>query len=88
MTDEPHDPSGIRSIDAIAVRKTPEGRLPSRAEVLHEISENTPNLLCAGDEGLEALGLLVERARIIEWNEALPHSMIEHLAERLLVMAG
>jgi hypothetical protein len=88
FTDEPHDRSGITSIDAIAVRRTPEGRLPSRAEVLHGISENSPNLLCVGGEGLEALGLLVERAQLIEWNEARPHSMIERLAEKPLVMAG
>ena len=88
FTDEQHNFSSIRSIDAIAVKRTPEGRLPSRAEVLHEVSENSPNLRSVGGKGLEALGLLVERAQLIEWNEARPHSLIERLAEKPLVMAG
>lgn len=81
---EGRDCSSIMSIDAIAVKKTPEGRLPSRAEVLHEISENSPNLRCVGGKGLEALGLLVERAQLIEWNETRPDLMIERLAKEPL----
>jgi hypothetical protein len=88
FTGERHNSSRITSIDAIAVRRTPEGRLPSRAEVLHEISENSPNLRCVGGKGLESLGLLVERAQLIEWNEARPYSLIERLAGKPLVMAG
>jgi hypothetical protein len=88
FTDELHNCSSITSIDAIAVRRTPEGHLPSRAAVLREISENSPNLRSVGRKGVEALELLVERAELIEWNEARPHSIVERLSEKPLVFAG
>ena len=80
------DGSSIESIDAIAVRRTPEGRLPSRAEVLSELAQHASNLRSVGAEGFEALGLLVERAQLIEWDEIRPQSMFERLAEKSLVM--
>ena len=88
LHDELHTCSSITSIDAIAVKKTPEGNLPSRADVLREISENCPNLRSVGEKGEEALELLVERAELIEWDEARPHSMIECLSGNPLVRAG
>jgi len=88
FNDEPHTSSTITSIDAIAVRRTPEGHLPSSADVLREISGNSPNLRSVGEKGEKALELLVERAELIEWNEARPHSMIERLSGNPVVLAG
>jgi hypothetical protein len=88
FTDELNNRSSITSIDAIAVRRTAEGHLPTRADVLQEVSENSPNLLSVGGKGGEALELLVERAELIEWNEARPHSMIKRLSEKPLELAG
>jgi hypothetical protein len=88
FTNELNNYPSITSIDAIAVRRTAEGHLPSRADVLQEVSENSPNLRSVGGKGVEALELLVERAELIEWNEARPHSMIERLSEKPLVLAG
>lgn len=73
--------SSIGSIDAIAVKRTAEGRLPSQAEVLYELAQRARNLRSVGRDGLEALGLLVERAKLIEWDETNPHSMLERLTE-------
>ena len=78
--------SSIRSIDAIAVKRTAEGRLPSRAEVLYELAQSALNLRSSGADGLEALGLLVERAELIEWDEKQPDSTLERLTKTSLFM--
>jgi hypothetical protein len=78
--------SSIESIDAIAVKRTREGRLPSRAEVLYELAQRARNLRSVGADGLEALGLLVERAKLIEWDETRPDSMLGRLTEESLFM--
>lgn len=76
--------TGIESVDAIAVERTAAGRLPSRAEVLFELAQRTPNLPSIGGRGLDALGSMVERAELIEWNESRPDSTLKQLAGALV----
>jgi len=73
----------IESIDAIAVAPTESGQLPTRAEVLFDLAQRAPNLHSVGEEGLEALASLVERAELIPWNEARPHDLLKQLAGTL-----
>jgi len=78
--------AGLSSIDFIAVTRGPDGRLPSRSEVLFELTQRVGNMRGVGANGLEALGLLVERAQLIEWDEARPHAMLERVAEKPVAM--
>lgn len=78
--------SSIASIEAIAVEGTSDGRPPTRAEVLSELARSARNLHSVGGDGLEALGLLVEHAELVEWDATRPQSMIECLTEKSIVM--
>jgi hypothetical protein len=73
------------SLDAIAVFPTPDGALPSRAEVLFELAQHAPNLRSVGEAGLEALGSFVESAELVEWDESRPTQALAHLAGKLAV---
>ena len=75
----------MESLDAIAVFPTPDGALPSRAEVLFELAQHAPNLRSVGEAGLEALGAFVESAELVEWDESRPTKALAHLAGKLTV---
>lgn len=72
------------SIDAIAVPRNSDGTLPSRADVLFDLAQHAPNLHSVGGQGLSAMGTMVERAELIEWNEASPGGALERLTSRPL----
>jgi len=77
FTGEGLNGSSVSSIDAIAVRRTPGGGMPSRREVLNDLARSVPNLSSLGTRGFEALGMLVERAQLIDWDEIRPQSMVD-----------
>jgi len=77
--------STMDTLDAIAVFRTLDGALPSRAEVLFELAQHAPNLRSVGEAGLEALGSFVESAKLVEWEESHPTQALAHLAGKPVV---
>jgi hypothetical protein len=76
-----HGNRRFESIDVVAVEREADGSLPSRADLLFELAQRCPNLHRVGSKGLDALGSLVERAQLIEWDEAHPDRTMRILTE-------
>ena len=83
-TADPKSNRRIESIDVIAVGRTHDGTYPSRADVLRDLAQRSPNLHMVGGKGLDALSSLVEGARLIEWDEAHPDKTLKNLTEELV----
>ncbi|HZK51423.1 MAG TPA: hypothetical protein VFD47_07655 [Actinomycetota bacterium] len=77
----PRNGRSIESLDVIAVERTSDGAIPSREDLLFELARLSPNLHMVGGEGLDALSSMVERARLIEWDEAHPDRTLKSLME-------
>lgn len=77
----PRNGSSIESLDVIAVERTADGPIFSREDLLFELARHSPNLHMVGGEGLDALSSMLERARLIEWDEAHPDRTLQNLAE-------
>jgi hypothetical protein len=80
----PRNGRSIESLDVIAVERTPDGAIPSREDLLFELARHSPNLHMVGEKGLDALSSMVERARLIEWDEAHPDRTLKSLTEELV----
>ena len=74
----------LESLDAIAVERTPDGDIPSRVDLLFELAQRSPNLHLVGSRGLDALSSMVERARLIEWDDAHPDRTLKGLTKELV----
>lgn len=84
FSSDPRSSRCLESIDAIAVERAPDGSALSRADVLHDLAQRSPNLHMVGRKGLDALGSMVERARLIEWDEGHPDRTLQNLTEELV----
>ncbi|MGH2749499.1 MAG: hypothetical protein ACRDK3_01265, partial [Actinomycetota bacterium] len=72
-------PAHMDSVDVIATPVGMSGSLPTKEDVLFELGQQTLNLSSVGREGLRALGTLVERAELIQWDETRPAGALEPL---------